>query len=135
MKTHVFRLKYGDDLKDSIIQYCQQNGVASGVIITAVGCVYQATLRLADGVTVKTWEGRYEIVSLTGTISKDGVHLHIALSDEEGKTIGGHLMSGTLINTTCETVIGDVGDEYEFSREYDGDTGYDELVVNMVKSK
>ena len=135
MKTHVFRLKYGDDLKDSIIQYCQDHGITSGVIITAVGCVYQATLRLADGVTVQTFQGRYEIVSLTGTISKDGVHLHIALSDEEGKTIGGHLMSGTLINTTCETVIGDVGDEYEFSREYDGDTGYDELVVNMVKSK
>ena len=70
----------------------------------------------------------YEIVSLMGTISKDDVHLHISLSDENGVTIGGHLKDGTIINSTCEIVILELPN-YEFTREFDEHTGYNELVI------
>jgi predicted DNA-binding protein with PD1-like motif len=41
----------------------------------------------------------------TGTVSVNGSHLHISISDSTGKTIGGHLMEGCKIYTTAEIVI------------------------------
>lgn len=37
---------------------------------------------------------RFEIVSLTGTLSRHGAHLHIAIADFQGNVVGGHLMDG-----------------------------------------
>ena len=70
---------------------------------------------------------RFEIVSLTGTFSRnDGCHIHISLADAEGNTIGGHLVDGVVF-TTCEVVLG-TADGVEFVREMDRETGYRELV-------
>lgn len=72
---------------------------------------------------------QFEIVSLMGTLSEDDVHLHLSVSDEEGKTIGGHLKNGCIVNTTAEICILAL-DDYKFTREFDENTSYDELVVN-----
>ncbi len=74
---------------------------------------------------------KLEIVSLTGTLAISGVHLHIAISDATGKTIGGHLLDSNLVYTTAEIVIGEAKD-LEFSREQDMESGYKELVVKKV---
>ena len=78
---------------------------------------------------VKEYDDRYEIVSLTGTISPDGSHMHISLADEDGGVIGGHMCNGCLVNTTAEVVLVSLDEEYRFSREYDDSTDYDELVI------
>ena len=130
MKTHAFRLTYGTDLRKGIEDYCAERSVKAAAVIACVGCVYRAVMRLADGKTVREYDGHYEIVSLTGTLSANGAHMHISLADEEGMVIGGHLAYGSLINTTAEVVLAALDDEYEFSREYDETTGYDELVVS-----
>lgn len=123
------RLQYGADLKKEIENLCYQNGVTSAVVISSVGCVYKATIRLADGKTIKEYDGNYEILTINGTISKNGSHLHISFSDINGNTFGGHLCYNTLINTTCELVLVGIN-EYSFTREYDEKTGYDELIIN-----
>ena len=41
----------------------------------------RAALRLADGTTRQTFEGPLEIVSLAGTLSRHGLHLHVAVAD------------------------------------------------------
>jgi hypothetical protein len=51
--------------------------------------------------------GKHEIVSLVGTLALDGDHLHIAVSDSTGRTIGGHLMEGSLVYTTAEIAVGE----------------------------
>ena len=127
MKPIIFRLTYGDDLKKEITEYCHDRGISAAAVVSVVGCVYQAEIRMADGVTVKHYSGRYEIISFEGTISNNGVHFHIGLSDSNGNCIGGHLMEGTLINTTAEVVLLDLSDEYDLSREHDPTTGYREL--------
>ena len=73
--------------------------------------------------------GHFEIVSLTGTVSVNGSHLHISISDSEGKTIGGHLLEGCKIYTTTEIFIGSTT-AYEFKRVKDGTTEWEELQVN-----
>lgn len=128
MKLHAFRLTYGMDLRKEIENYQKKHNILSGCIISCVGCVYEARIRAAGGKKIEERKQDYEIVSLTGTLSQNGVHLHISLSDENLNTIGGHLTYGCFINTTAEIVLMEL-DEFSFTREYDESTGYDELVI------
>lgn len=73
-------------------------------------------------------EGEFEIVSMTGTLSEDGVHVHVSVSDHEGKTIGGHLKNGCIIYTTAEVCLLEL-ETVKFTREFDEETGFEELVV------
>lgn len=57
--------------------------------------------------------------------------LHIALADDRGKTIGGHLQTGCIIYTTAEIIIGRVPG-YIFKRTPDTETGYLELEINPL---
>ena len=131
MKIHAFRLTKGMDLKKSIEDYVVEHKIKSGVILSGVGCVYKAVLRTADGVTVVTLDNHYEIVSVTGTLSVDGCHIHISLSDNDLNVIGGHLKDGCLVNVTAEIVLGEFED-YEFGREFDKSTGYKELTIKKL---
>ena len=122
-----FRLTKGSDLKKKIESYAINNKI-SGVILCAVGCLSKLTIRLADGESILEKEGMFEIVSITGTLSEDGVHIHISVSDELGNTIGGHLKDGCIVNTTAEIVL-NIFDNIKIKREYDESTGYDELMI------
>ena len=73
--------------------------------------------------------GELEILSLSGTLSLDGAHLHIAVSDSKGAVIGGHICAGSLVRTTAELVIG-LLPEWRFRRELDPATGYAELQIS-----
>ncbi len=132
MEYYVMRLKKDDDLKVSIIDFCDKNNIQAGAVVAVVGSVGEIRLRKADGVSEYFENKNYEIVSLTGTISQDGPHLHIALSDNRLKTIGGHLLVGTKVHTTAEIVILKFNN-YEMTRSFDPNTGYKELEVNEIE--
>jgi len=129
LKVHAIRLKPGDDLRDELERFTKENDIQDGFIITAVGSLQYASLRLANQLIISNFEGKFEIVSLVGTLSRDGVHLHVAVADETGKTLGGHVMANCEIYTTAEVIIGEAI-ELHFSRETDDQTGYRELVIN-----
>ena len=75
----------------------------------------------------------HEIVSLVGTLN-DGGHLHAALSDRSGKVVGGHVLGDMVVFTTAEIVIGEC-ESLQFAREFDEQTGFDELkVINRSES-
>src|SRR6185295_3810174 len=105
MENYTFRLTPGQDLMDAIESFVLQNRIEAGCILSGVGSLTRAVLRLANRDVYNQYEGFFEIVSLTGTGSLHGSHLHIAFSDGEGATIGGHLVSGCKIYTTAEIVI------------------------------
>ena len=96
-------------------------------MLSAVGCISRGRVRDASGVTIREISDHCEIVSLYGTVSEKRCHLHIALSREDLSTIGGHLCEGCIINTTCELVIAEIP-ETVIEKEFDDETGYDELV-------
>ena len=82
---------------------------------------------------MKVFKEHMEIVSLVGTVSSiGGHHLHISLSDKDGHVIGGHVFGEMNIFTTAEVVIGECLDMH-FTREFDHQSGFDELVVNHHK--
>ncbi|WP_461129422.1 PPC domain-containing DNA-binding protein [Spirosoma aerophilum] len=134
MQTYSLRLKPGQDLKKSIDLVVNQERVGAGAILTCVGSLTDVTLRLANQEGPTTWKGHYEIVSLVGTISAHGSHIHLSVSDSTGKTIGGHLLNGCIIYTTAELVIG-VMPDITYTREPDPTFGYRELEIRKRKIK
>ena len=131
MENYTFRLKPGHDLFDSIEAFARQRSIEAGCVISGVGSLTHATLRLANRDFHTDYEGHFEIVSITGLVSIHGSHVHISISDEDGKTIGGHLVSGCKIYTTAEIVILAFSNMV-YKREFAEDSGYDELVVYNV---
>jgi uncharacterized protein len=132
MKIYALRLKPNQDLRVELEKFTKENKISAGFIITAVGSLKETKIRLADKSDSTVFEGKFEIVSLVGTLAQDGVHLHISLSDGSGKTIGGHLTEGCKIYTTAEIVIGTT-DEIVFTRETDKETTYKELKIRQRK--
>lgn len=128
METHALRLRPGQDLKQELVALTERLGLQAGCILTCVGSLRRAALRLANRPGTSIVEDYFEILSLVGTLGPAGPHLHIALSDGRGQTIGGHLQDGSLIYTTAEIVIGELT-TLAFSRPIDPETGYDELVI------
>ncbi|MBI2051678.1 DNA-binding protein [Candidatus Roizmanbacteria bacterium] len=134
MKTHVFRLRPGQNFREEIDKYVREHNIRAGIILTCVGNLTKAILRMANAKIIKTWEGSFEIISVVGTVETGNSHIHICLSDEDGKTFGGHLKDGSVVGVTAEVAIGEIED-LEFSREFDQKSGYNELVVKSKKIK
>lgn len=134
MKIHAIRLHPHQDLKAELDRWAQMEAIEAACILTCVGSLRHATLRYADKTQATTLDGKFEIVSLTGTLSRHGSHYHLALSDGNGRTFGGHLLEGCHIYTTAEIVIG-VLPGLSFLRTYDPDTGYAELTINPLERK
>lgn len=123
----------GQDLKAEIEKVIKANNITSGYIATCVGSLHQVTMRMAgakpEKQDIRTLKGDYEIVSLVGTVSVNGTHLHLSVSDANGQVIGGHLKEGSLITTTAELVIG-YDENITFDRTTDPDTGFEELSIS-----
>lgn len=129
MNNYTFRLKPNDDLFDTIEAFVKDMQIEAGCVLSAVGSLTRTVLRLANREDYSEFTGYFEIVSITGTISIHGSHLHMSISDGDGKTIGGHLVPGCKVYTTAEIILA-VFNDVVYKREYyENDSGYEELVV------
>ena len=126
--SYILRLLPGEDLKISIQRFVEVKKIYAGWIVTCVGSVREYAIRFANEKQPGKGAGYFEIISLSGTLSVNGSHLHICISDNTGKTLGGHLMEGCIIYTTAEIVVMKSG-KYIFTRENDGSTPWNELQV------
>lgn len=122
------RLTPGQDLRRELQSQCEKQNLEAAAVVAAVGSLSRACLRFADAKAGTVLMGPFEIVSLSGTLSKHGMHLHISLSDKSGELVGGHLMEGCEIHTTCELVLLEQR-QVRFRREKDPATGYLELKI------
>ena len=129
MKVVPLRLLPGDDLGPKLEAWMGQQSEQAGCVISAVGSLSVAQLRFAGDAAATTIRGDLEVLSLAGTLSPEGSHLRIAVADRCGAVFGGHLCAGSLVRTTAELVVGLLPD-WEFRRELDPATGYDELRIS-----
>ncbi|WP_345296592.1 PPC domain-containing DNA-binding protein [Candidatus Villigracilis affinis] len=65
MKAHTFRLKPAQDLFDSIEEFAKQKNIQAGCVLSSVGSLTHATLRLANRSDYNEYDGHFEIVSMT----------------------------------------------------------------------
>jgi len=133
MKVFALRLKPNQDLRQSLKIFAQEQNIKAGFILTAIGSLKQANIRFADREISTVLNDKFEILSLNGTLANTGVHLHMAIADRAGKTIGGHLDNGCIIYTTAEIVIG-ASEEFSFIRTVDQQTGYKELEIIKISN-
>lgn len=129
--THAIRLKPGDDVREKLESYILQNKIGAAWLVTCAGSLTTYNIRLANMEKGSVETGHFEIVSLTGTLSKNGSHMHISVSDSMGKTTGGHLLKGCIVYTTAEIIIQSTKD-LNFKREKDGSTPWEELQIEKL---
>ena len=134
MRIHIHRFEPHQDLKDSLTALVHQLQIKAGFLVSCVGSVRRISLRMAGTDAVLEKEGPFEIVSLVGTLGLNGCHLHASFSDSKGHVVGGHLLSGCPVFTTAELVIGE-SMVHQFDRQFDPNTGFDELVIYSESSQ
>lgn len=134
-QPHVLRLNPGEDLRSALTTafaqlQAEQNATAA-CIISAVGSLSRAVLRYAAEPGGTLLEEPLELVTLSGTLSPNGPHLHASVATASGEMRGGHVMPGCVVRTTAEIVLAPLPG-WVFTREHDAQTGFMELVARPV---
>jgi predicted DNA-binding protein with PD1-like motif len=132
MKTLPIRLTPGQDVRAALEAAMQSQNCRAAFVLSGIGSLSTAGLRFAGAGQPERLTGDMEILSLSGTVAFDGIksssHLHMALSTSTGQVLGGPVAAGCIVRTTAEVLLA-LLPEWEFAREADLVTGYDELVV------
>jgi uncharacterized protein len=131
-QTHVLRLAPGQDLRAALdaafAQLQAEQNAQAACVISAVGSLSRAVLRYAAEPDGTVLEEALELITLSGTLSPDGAHLHASVADAQGNMRGGHVMRGCIVRTTAEIVLAPLPG-WVFSRAHDPATGYMELMA------
>ena len=131
-KYHVLRLKPKQDLLLEIKKYLKENNIQAASVISSVGSLTKVSLRFANQKNYSTKKGFFEIVSLEGILSfPHGSHLHMSVSDEKGKTQGGHLGNQNIVYTTVELILLELPNRI-FERERCPLSGHKELKCRAI---
>ena len=125
-QLHVLRMLPGEDVRAELERWCADNALEAGCVVSAVGSVSIAVLRMAGRNEGSTLTGSMEVCTLSGTLSRHGMHLHMAVADAEGRMHGGHMLSGCTVRTTLEVVVQEIGG-LAMHRRHDARSGYPEL--------
>jgi predicted DNA-binding protein with PD1-like motif len=128
VEGHLLRLHPGDDVKASLEAFAREQHLRAATVSSAVGSLTDVGLRFANQHETTRLTGHFEVVSLSGYLAEGELHLHMAVSDGEGRTVGGHFADGNRVYTTLVVAI----DEHlgvRYRRERDPKTNRDELVV------
>ncbi|BDB27523.1 DNA-binding protein [Cupriavidus sp. P-10] len=128
MQAHPLRLSPGDDLRGALEDALRQLKVPAAFVIQGIGSLSVAQLRFAGNEDPAELRGDLEILTLAGSLSPDGAHLHMSVADQRGRVSGGHVAPGCTVRTTAEILLA-LLPGHRFAREYDTDSGFVELVI------
>jgi predicted DNA-binding protein with PD1-like motif len=118
MQTLPLRLLPGQDLREAVEAVLGEQAAGAAFGLQGIGSLSVAQLRLAGGQHATELTGDQEILTLAGSVAPDGAHLHMSISDAQGRVVGGHVAAGCIVRTTAEIVLALLPD-HEFSREMD----------------
>ncbi len=130
-QVHVLRILPGEDVRGMLEMWCIERNVEAATLVSAVGSVTRAMIRFGGRSEGTLVEGDLEVCALSGTLSRQGMHLHLAIADADGRMTGGHLLAGTLVRTTLEIVVQEIGG-LRLLRKMDDRTGYPELFPEPI---
>jgi predicted DNA-binding protein with PD1-like motif len=131
MRPLPIRLRPQQDLRSALASVLAEHQVGAAFVVQGIGSLSTARIRFAGMNEATELHGDLEILTLAGSLSPDGVHLHIAVSDAQGRVAGGHVAPGCIVRTTAEILLA-LLPEHHFSRAPDAQSGWDELVVRPV---
>jgi predicted DNA-binding protein with PD1-like motif len=131
MRSLPIRLRPQQDLRIALESILAEHHAGAAFVLQGIGSLSGARIRFAGMSEATQLQGDLEILTLAGSVSPDGVHLHIAVSDAQGRVLGGHVAPGCIVRTTAEILLA-LLPEHHFSREPDAESGWDELVIRPV---
>ena len=105
MQPLPLKLAPGSDLRLSLEQLAQRDSI-SGFVLGVVGNLTKASFQCPGQAEPTVLEGDLEVITLNGTFSPEGVHLHLSLSDGACQVWGGHLEPGTIVQKGVDLLIG-----------------------------
>lgn len=105
MRAVPLHLEAGSDVRRSLEQLALDHN-AGGFVLSVVGNLSQAAFACPGKSAPTVLAGELEIITLQGTISPDGVHLHLSFSDASCQVWGGHLEHGTLVLRGADLLVG-----------------------------
>lgn len=105
MQPLPLKLAPGSDLRLSLEELAQREGI-SGFVLGVVGNLTKASFQCPGQAEPTVLEGDLEVITLNGTFSPEGVHLHLSLSDGACQVWGGHLEPGTIVQKGVDLLIG-----------------------------
>jgi uncharacterized protein len=132
MPLHPLRLAPGDDLRAALEQALRAHAQHAAFVLQGIGSLSVAQLRFAGRDTPTPLQADLEILTLAGSVSTDGAHLHMSVSDPEGRVVGGHVAPGCVVRTTAEVLLAWLPD-HVFTRALDPATGYLELLIRRAE--
>lgn len=98
-------LEPGSDLRASLEQLAVEQN-AAGFVLGVVGNLSRVAFQCPGRSQPSVLEGDLEIITLQGTLSPQGVHLHLSLSDSDCQVWGGHLEHGTVVLKGADLLVG-----------------------------
>jgi predicted DNA-binding protein with PD1-like motif len=131
MQALPLRLEPGRDLRAALESLLEEHGATAAFVLQAIGSLSTARIRFAGMPQGHELHGDMEILTLGGSLSPDGAHLHISVADALGRVTGGHVEYGCMVRTTAEILVA-LLPAARFSREVDPLSGYKELVVGKA---
>lgn len=122
------RLHPGDDLRRALEAGVAGRGLAAAYVLAGIGSLRPAVIRLAGAETTRTLDEDLELLGLAGSVAVNGSHLHLSVSDAQGRVTGGHAAYGCIVRTTAELLLAALPG-WRFTREPDAATGWAELQI------
>ena len=95
LRTIPLHLGPGSDIRLSLESLAAELNV-SGFVLGVVGNLTRASFQCPGQSGPTILEGDLEIITLQGTLSPRGVHLHLSFSDGACQVWGGHLEPGKI---------------------------------------
>lgn len=105
MHTLPLHLEAGSDVRLSLEALAREQG-ATGYVLSVVGNLSAAVFQCPGKPAPTRLRGELEIITLSGTLSPEGVHLHLSFSDGDCRVWGGHLEPGTLVLRGADLLVG-----------------------------
>lgn len=131
MRSLPVRLRPQQDLRGALEALLPQHGSAAAFVLQGIGSLGVARIRFAGMDEATELRGDMEILTLSGSLSPSGAHLHMTVADAQGRVVGGHVAQGCIVRTTAEILLA-LLPQYQFSREPDAESGCDELVIRTI---
>ncbi len=134
MELLPIRLPPGADLRPALETLLRQHGADAAYVLQGIGSLSVAQLRLAGRPAPTELRGDLEILTLAGSLSPDGAHLHMSVADADGRVTGGHACAGCTVRTTAEILVA-LLPQHRFRRMLDDATGFPELSIARAHSQ
>ena len=123
----VARIDKDEEIMEKLTEIVVREGIALASV-EAIAGIRELEFGVYDPVEhqyhPQRLEGFFEVISLMGNVTqqegKPYLHLHISVSDQSGRAVGGH-MKRAVVGATCEMVIRPIAGTVV--RKHDEETG------------